>query len=121
MNDIFTKEEESTILEIARVALSDAEVYDYFADKLDLADDELKALQGRIESITDNSLQEKDEKITVPNQWDVTIEARIVKTIRVSSPDKQKAVEEAHEIFSVLNDDTPEEYEQNTKAVNKIA
>ena len=48
----FTHEEEVTILETARVALSDADIYEAIADKLDLADDELKALQEKIEKVT---------------------------------------------------------------------
>ena len=48
----FTDEEEGTILETARVALSDAETYEYIADKLDLSDKELKTLQEKIERIT---------------------------------------------------------------------
>ncbi len=51
--DPFDDEEEGTILEMARVALSDAEVYDYFADKLDLSDKELKNLQEKIKTVTD--------------------------------------------------------------------
>ena len=50
--DPFTSEEMGTILELARVALSDAEVYDYFADKLDLTDKEMKALQKKVHKKT---------------------------------------------------------------------
>ena len=48
----FTKEEETIILEAARVALSDADLYEGVALDLDLSDDVLKALQEKIESIT---------------------------------------------------------------------
>jgi len=48
----FSNEDCLTILEIARVALSDGEIYDYVADKLDLSDGEVKALQEKIESVT---------------------------------------------------------------------
>jgi len=44
----FTKEELLTIFELARVALSDAEIYDYIVDKLDIADEEAKALQEKL-------------------------------------------------------------------------
>jgi hypothetical protein len=44
----FTAEEEVNILEVARVALSDADVFDFCADKLDLSDKELKKLQEKI-------------------------------------------------------------------------
>ena len=50
--DPFTSEEMGTILELARVALGDAEVYDYFAEKLDLSDKEMKSLQKKIEEKT---------------------------------------------------------------------
>lgn len=48
----FTPSDEGTILELARVSLSDAEIYDYFADKLDLSDEEMKTLQKKIEEAT---------------------------------------------------------------------
>lgn len=50
--DPFSDEEEGAILELARLALSDAEVYDSFADKLDISDKELKKLQIKIEAVT---------------------------------------------------------------------
>jgi len=48
----FTAEEQLTILEIARFALSDGEMFDYVADKLDLNDGEVKDLQEKIEVVT---------------------------------------------------------------------
>lgn len=45
-------EEEGIILELARVALSDAKTHEFLADKLDLSDKELKRLQKKIEDIT---------------------------------------------------------------------
>lgn len=48
----FSQNEETTILELARVALADAEIYDDIADKLDISDKELKALQKKIENVT---------------------------------------------------------------------
>ena len=48
----FTKEEQLTILEIARFALSDGDIFDYVADKLDLSDKEVKTLQQKIEGVT---------------------------------------------------------------------
>ena len=53
--DPFTSSEMSTILELARVALSDASdegVYDFFVDKLDITDKEMKSLQKKIEKKT---------------------------------------------------------------------
>jgi len=50
--DPFSDEEEGTILELARVAITDAEVYDYMAGQLDLSDEYLKELQKKIEAIT---------------------------------------------------------------------
>lgn len=50
--DPFDDEEEGTLLEIARVALNDEEVYDYFADKLDLSDKELASLNKKVMAIT---------------------------------------------------------------------
>lgn len=48
----FTLEEQGTILELARFALSDADTFDYFVEKLDLSDAEVKALQGKLEKAT---------------------------------------------------------------------
>ena len=44
--------------------------------------------------------------------YDVTIQATITKTHRVEAETKGKAVEQAHERFSVFNDDTPEKYNE---------
>lgn len=52
--DPFDDEEEGIILELARMSLADAEVYDEFAERLDLSDKELKRLQKKIEKITNN-------------------------------------------------------------------
>ena len=46
----FTGEEELTIFELARVALSDAEIFDHIVDKLDLSDNDGKELQEKIEN-----------------------------------------------------------------------
>jgi len=56
----FTDEEKDVVLELARMALSDAEVYDRFADILDLSDECLKELQDKIESHT-NGVHYPDE------------------------------------------------------------
>ena len=49
----FTDEEKTIVLELARLSLSDGEVYDRVADKLDLSDEYLGKLQTRIEEVTD--------------------------------------------------------------------
>ena len=53
--------------------------------------------------------------------YDVTIEARIIKTYRVESDSPDEAYELAHEQFTVENDDTPERYEQETIDIREIA
>lgn len=45
-----------TILELARVAVSDAEVYEYIADKLDLSDDYMKELQDTLFRLTEEGV-----------------------------------------------------------------
>jgi hypothetical protein len=50
-NDIlsgFTGEETLTILEAARVAMTDADVFNMLADKMDIADDELARLREKL-------------------------------------------------------------------------
>ncbi len=44
----FTLDELTEIAEIARIALWDAETFDYFADQLDLSDDYLQKLREKI-------------------------------------------------------------------------
>ena len=44
----FTTEEQITILELARVALTDASIFDAIAIDLDLSDNYLKLLQEKI-------------------------------------------------------------------------
>jgi len=44
--------DESVILELARVAMADSTVYDFFADKLDLSDEYLSELRDKVESLT---------------------------------------------------------------------
>jgi len=48
-----------TILELARVALSDADIYDRMVDKLDLSDEYAKELQETLNILTDNLIDEK--------------------------------------------------------------
>lgn len=54
------------------------------------------------------------------NVYDVTIEAVVRKTYRVNAREEYEAEEIAHNIFSVLEDGTPENYEQNTIGVKFI-
>lgn len=44
--------DESVILELARVAMADAAVYEYFANQLDLSDEYLSELRGKVENLT---------------------------------------------------------------------
>jgi len=48
-----------TILELARVALSDADICDRMVDKLDLSDEYAKELQETLNILTDNLIDEK--------------------------------------------------------------
>ena len=52
----FDKEERSIILELARISLSDADIYNKVAEELDLSDDFLKGLQEKIESVSKEDL-----------------------------------------------------------------
>lgn len=52
--------------------------------------------------------------------YEVTIEAIVTKTYRIKASDSETATDEAHEKFSVLNDGTPEDYEQNTVFVQEV-
>ena len=46
--------------------------------------------------------------------YEVMIKATITKRIVVDAIDQDQAEEQAHEMFSVLNDDYDEKYEQQT-------
>jgi len=48
------------------------------------------------------------------NTYEVFIKATITKSIVVDAINKYEAEEQAHEMFSVLNDDYDEKYEQET-------
>ena len=50
--DKFTKEEQSVILELARISLADNDIYAQVADQLDLEDKYLFELGEKVEAIT---------------------------------------------------------------------
>jgi len=52
--------------------------------------------------------------------WEVTIEAKVTKTYTVDAENEDEATETAHSIFSVLNDDTPENYDEETLEVVEV-
>ena len=52
--------------------------------------------------------------------YQVTIEARITKSYIVEADNEDVAYELAHEQFSVLNDDTPERYEEETLNICEV-
>lgn len=53
-------------------------------------------------------------------EFDVTIRAIVTKTHRVEADTEDEAIETAHQIFSVNNDDTPEDYEQDTVSCKEV-
>lgn len=55
--DKFNEAEQIEILEMARVALSDADTFDIIGDHLDLSDDYIKALQEKIIITLDFSIE----------------------------------------------------------------
>lgn len=52
--------------------------------------------------------------------WDVTIRATVTKTLRIKADTEDEATEEAHRLFSVLNTDNNEKYEEETVSVQKV-
>lgn len=52
--------------------------------------------------------------------YEVTIRATIYKTITVEAHNENEAYVKAHERFSVLNDDTPEQYEQDSVGIEEV-
>jgi hypothetical protein len=53
-------------------------------------------------------------------KYEVTIQARVVKTYTVEADNEDLAHELAHELFSVLNDDIPERYEEETLDIREV-
>jgi len=53
-------------------------------------------------------------------KYEVTIQARVVKTYTVEADNEDVAYELAHELFSVLNDDIPERYEEETLDIREV-
>jgi hypothetical protein len=43
-----------TIVELARVALNDVDIFDYFAEMLDLSDEYMIELREKVQSITED-------------------------------------------------------------------
>jgi hypothetical protein len=52
--------------------------------------------------------------------WDITIQATVTKTIRIKGKNEQEAIEEAHGMFSVLNDKWQEKYTQEVTDVKRL-
>ena len=52
--------------------------------------------------------------------FDVTITAKVTKTLRVYAPDKDAAAEVAHEKFTVACDGPDENYEQETQYIEAV-
>jgi len=53
----FTEDEMVTILEVARVALCDADLFDHVADKLDLFDGYMLSLRDKLQEVMDSDDQ----------------------------------------------------------------
>jgi hypothetical protein len=57
---------------------------------------------------------------SMENVYEVTIRATVTKTYTMNAQTEDEAVEDAHNIFSILNDDTPEDYDQETVNVERV-
>ena len=53
-------------------------------------------------------------------KYKVTIQARVVKSYTVEAENEDLAYELAHELFSVMNDDIPERYEEETLDILEV-
>ena len=51
--------------------------------------------------------------------WEVTIRATVIKTYTVTAENEEDAIEQGHMEFSVLNDDIPEDYNQETITIKE--
>lgn len=53
-------------------------------------------------------------------KYNVTVKTTITKTYEVTGETEQAAIDKAHNLFNVLNDDMPERYEQETVSVEAV-
>ena len=53
-------------------------------------------------------------------KYSVTVQAVITKDVIVEASNEDEAYELAHESFSVFNDDSPENYEENTLNMTEL-
>lgn len=53
-------------------------------------------------------------------RWAVMIKATVRKTIEVEADTEDEAIDEAHSLFSVLNDGEEEDYDEETEGVERI-
>lgn len=65
-----------------------------------------------------NQQEKKPEKKM--KEWDVTIQATITKTIRVSAENEQKATEDAHSLFTVIAENYEEKYNEQAIQVVEV-
>ncbi len=61
--DHFSDDEQVTLLEAARVALADADIFDQLAEDLDLADDELVQLREKLNGVMNKEPEAAEEDV----------------------------------------------------------
>lgn len=54
-------------------------------------------------------------------KYSVTIRATITKDVLVEAENEDQAYELAHQVFSVLNDGSDEQYEQDALDINEVS
>lgn len=59
----FSEAEQLEILEIARFALSDGEIFDYVADMLDLDDKYMQTLRDKVHKVTEGDEGDEDDEV----------------------------------------------------------
>lgn len=52
--------------------------------------------------------------------YEIVVQATITKTYTITASSRDEAICEAHEMFSVTNDDAPEKYDETTVSATKI-
>ena len=60
------------------------------------------------------------ERIEKMKTYNVTIKAEVYKTITVTAKNEDAAYSDAHEIFSVISDEWPEKYNEETISVEEV-
>lgn len=77
-------------------------------DDLDMGDDDNEALVEEI-----NRILSEIKPLYIMKSFDIKLKATVTKTMTIEAGTEEEAIEIAHSTFSVLNTDSPEDYDED--------